>query len=162
MQLGEFFWEREAHLFERRGFKSDEVRVVSGLVSVWSKPFYCSACVSMQHPRRAVPKSFRILAFLFKRVKNITKELTDKGIDLTAFVPVLQEPSEAALLNEMLQRWPTIDKALKDGQLIEAMHKLAKLHAPVDKFFKDVLVMAEDPAIREARLGLLTQLRVRS
>ncbi len=59
----------------------------------------------------------------------------------------------------MLQRWPEIDSALKDGQLVEAMHKLAKLHTPVDKFFKDVLVMAEDPAIREARLGLLTRLR---
>ena len=31
--------------------------------------------------------------------------------------------------------------------------------APVDKFFADVLVMADDPRVREARLTLLTMLR---
>ena len=39
------------------------------------------------------------------------------------------------------------------------MRELGALGAPVDRFFVDVLVMAEDPALREARLALLTALR---
>jgi len=65
--------------------------------------------------------------------------------DLATLVPVLGEPSEAALLKEMLQRWPEITAALMNGQLVEAMHELARLHAPVDKFFADVLVMSDNP-----------------
>ena len=39
------------------------------------------------------------------------------------------------------------------------MVELAKLRAPVDRFFADVLVMADDAALREARLAVLTRLR---
>jgi glycyl-tRNA synthetase beta chain len=39
------------------------------------------------------------------------------------------------------------------------MNQLAHLQAPVDRFFVDVLVMAEDQTLREARLALLATLR---
>ncbi len=39
------------------------------------------------------------------------------------------------------------------------MRELGALSAPVDRFFVDVLVMADDPAVRSARLALLTALR---
>jgi glycyl-tRNA synthetase beta chain len=39
------------------------------------------------------------------------------------------------------------------------MRELGTLSAPVDRFFVDVLVMADDPAVRSARLALLTALR---
>ena len=39
------------------------------------------------------------------------------------------------------------------------MRELGALSAPVDRFFVDVLVMADDPAVRSARLALLTSLR---
>jgi glycyl-tRNA synthetase beta chain len=39
------------------------------------------------------------------------------------------------------------------------MRELGALSGPVDRFFIDVLVMAEDPAVRQARLALLTVLR---
>jgi glycyl-tRNA synthetase beta chain len=41
----------------------------------------------------------------------------------------------------------------------EAMRQLAALSAPVDRFFVDVLVMADDQSVRQARLALLTALR---
>ena len=37
------------------------------------------------------------------------------------------------------------------------LRALASLRAPVDRFFDDVLVMAEDPKLRENRLGLLAR-----
>jgi glycyl-tRNA synthetase beta chain len=150
MQLPEFFWEREAHLFERRGYRNDEIRVVGALVNspltVWASPLAGLQKVEATSKARG-SKEFQDLASLFKRVKNITKDRLDAGVDLATLVPVLKEPAEAALLTELRERWP------------DTVGKLAKLHGPVDKFFKEVLVMADDPAVREARLTLLTRLK---
>ena len=145
----EFFWEREAHLFERRGYRTDEIRVVGALVTTglaWNDPYEAMQRVDATAKARG-SKEFQDLASLFKRVKNITKDRQDDGTDLTTLVPVLREPAEAALLAELIERWP------------DTVSKLAKLWAPVDRFFTEILVMAEDPALRNARLTLLTRLR---
>ena len=102
------------------------------------------------------------VAVLFKRVKNITKDIAPGSVDaagLAAMKATLREPAEHALLAELEQRWPRIEQALHDERYLEAMTQLAPLHAPVDRFFADVLVMADDPALRQARLGLLGTLR---
>jgi glycyl-tRNA synthetase beta chain len=52
-----------------------------------------------------------------------------------------------------------VQKARERSQFLEALNEIAKLYGPVDKFFVDVLVMAEDPQLREARLALLASLR---
>jgi glycyl-tRNA synthetase beta chain len=44
-----------------------------------------------------------------------------------------------------------------DGAYEPRLRSLASLRAPVDRFFDDVLVMAEDPRLRANRLGLLSQ-----
>ena len=105
---------------------------------------------------------FEALAVLFKRVKNITRDFTPGPSTPAGFPAIraaLKEPAEHALLAELEQRWPRIEQALGDERFLEAMTQLAHLHAPVDRFFIDVLVMADDPVLREARLALLTTLR---
>ena len=72
---------------------------------------------------------------------------------------VLSEPAELALITELEGRWPRIDRALHDERFLDALTELAHLHGAVDRFFVEVLVMAEDPALRQARLTLLTMLR---
>jgi len=149
LQLPEFFWEREAHLFERRGYRGDEVRVVGALVDslgVWARPSAALQRVEATSKARG-SREFQDLAALFKRVKNITKDRQDNGQDLASLAQILREPAEAALLAELRERWP------------DTVGKLAKLQGPVDRFFTDVLVMAEDLSLREARLALLTRLR---
>jgi glycyl-tRNA synthetase beta chain len=42
---------------------------------------------------------------------------------------------------------------------VEAMQELASMSPAVDRFFTDVLVMADDPVLQAARLKLLTHLR---
>jgi len=149
LQLPEFFWEREAHLFERRGYRGDEVRVVGALVDslgVWARPSAALQRVEATSKARG-SRELQDLAALFKRVKNITKDRQDNGQDLASLAQILREPAEAALLAELRERWP------------DTVGKLAKLQGPVDRFFTDVLVMAEDLSLREARLALLTRLR---
>jgi len=71
----------------------------------------------------------------------------------------LVEPSEVALLKALEAKQPAIDQALSRDEYEVAMRELGDLSAPVDRFFTDVLVMAEDPSVRQARLALLTFLR---
>jgi glycyl-tRNA synthetase beta chain len=71
----------------------------------------------------------------------------------------LTEPAEIALLKELDARLPSIESAVTQERYAEAMRELGALSGPVDRFFIDVLVMAEDPAVRQARLALLTVLR---
>jgi glycyl-tRNA synthetase beta chain len=157
----EFFAEREAHLLERRGFRYDEIRAVMPADPATLKPYELLRRVqALSQARRAA--GFEPLAVLFKRVKNITRDFkaggsTPAGFD--ALRTALREPSEQALLGELEQRWPRIEQALQSERYLDAMTELAHLHGPVDRFFVDVLVMAEDPALREARLALLTTLR---
>jgi glycyl-tRNA synthetase beta chain len=107
--------------------------------------------------------AFRSLASLFKRVKNITKSIPTDGLGYAVTFEQLRaplrEPAELALVDELRERWPAVESALQHDRLSDAMHQLAALYPAVDRFFTDVLVMAEDTGLREGRLRLLTHLR---
>jgi glycyl-tRNA synthetase beta chain len=152
--LAEFFIDREAHLLERRGFRPDEIRAV--VPYWWKRPQNALLRVeALSEARKSA--EFETLAILFKRVKNITKDF-DGVLDDQSRAR-LTEPAEIALLKEMEARWPAIRSALAQVRYREAMRELSALSKPVDRFFTDVLVMADDPALRRARLALLTELR---
>jgi glycyl-tRNA synthetase beta chain len=100
------------------------------------------------------------LAMLLKRARNITKNVSNSKAGIYSDLrPALKEPAEIALFDEMERRRPRIERALAQEEFLDAMNQVAQLHAPVDKFFVDVLVMAEDPALRQARLALVASLR---
>jgi glycyl-tRNA synthetase beta chain len=152
--LTDFLTEREMHVFERRGFRADEVRAV--VPSWWRQPSNALRRVeALAHARKSV--EFVALAALFKRVKNITRGFDDALT--TEARAKLVEPAETALLKEIEARWPAIQNAVTQERFADAMRELGAFSGPVDRFFVDVLVMAEDPAVRQARLALLTALR---
>jgi glycyl-tRNA synthetase beta chain len=162
-QLGvtEFMWERCSHLFERRGYKAEEIRVVATVDDDFVKTFPSEALkrVAALAKSKSSP-DFRTMAFLFKRLKNITKGMEDfPSRDLAEVRKALKEPAEIELVDEMIRRWPDITVAIQGGQLSEAIGLLSRFSAPVDRFFTDVLVMAEDQTLREARLAVLLRLR---
>ena len=64
-----------------------------------------------------------------------------------------------ALLAAVDASLPAIERATADERYADAMRDMGALAAPVNQFFVDVLVMTEDPAVREARLTLLGVLR---
>jgi len=69
------------------------------------------------------------------------------------------EPAETALVAALAAAAPRIDVAVTEGRYEEAMTAAAELGPPVDRFFDDVLVMAEDATIRANRLRLLLDVR---
>jgi glycyl-tRNA synthetase beta chain len=151
--LHEFFAERALHVLERRGFRADEARAV---LSHRARPGSLLKRAEALAQARQSPE-FETLAALFKRVKNITRDF-DGTLD-DGLRAKLVEPAELALLKEMQARWPSIDTALARERYGDAMRELSSLSKPVDRFFTDVLVMALDPALRNARLTLLADLR---
>jgi glycyl-tRNA synthetase beta chain len=91
-------------------------------------------------------EDFEHLATAFKRARNI---LQKEGPPAAVDPALLQEEAERDL-HAAVGRLQGAD-----GGYEARLRALAALRAPVDRFFDDVLVMAEDPRVRANRLGLL-------
>jgi glycyl-tRNA synthetase beta chain len=70
---------------------------------------------------------------------------------------LLSDPTESALARALQETGPRIQAALSDPAA--ALRSAAELAEPVDRFFEEVLVMAEDSAVRANRLRLLVEVR---
>ncbi len=69
------------------------------------------------------------------------------------------EPAEAALIEALDAAAPRAASAVEAERFAEAMAALATLRAPIDRFFDEVTVNADEAAKREARLALLARFR---
>jgi len=96
---------------------------------------------------------FLPLAVAFKRVANIQEKAGSAGGQVDA--GLLSEPAERGLFAEV-QRVEAEAAALRAGRDYPAvLRAVAALKPAVDRFFDDVLVMADDPRVRQNRLGLM-------
>jgi glycyl-tRNA synthetase beta chain len=167
-----FIRERVQFVLEQRGYPIETVRAVTTSWDV--SPFRARRVAdALQDVRRS--DEFLALAVLFKRVKNIARELKDpvasgfsrtervesgfSRTDWPALRRALQEPAEQALLDELDARRPGIEHALTAGDYRRACLELSLLRPAVDRFFTEVFVMVDDVALRTARLSLMAELR---
>ena len=98
------------------------------------------------------------LAAANKRIANILRQAGDShGGNVNE--NLLQDPAEEALFSALGSASETVQPLLAEHQYTEALSALAALREPVDRFFDDVMVMAEDEALRNNRLALLGELR---
>lgn len=154
--LADFIYERLAGSLREQGYTAQEVDAV-----VSQRPQRLGDI-----PKRlAAVRAFaalaeaEALAAANKRVGNILKKAEgtvaaaiDKGL--------LQEAAEVALAAALAEVKPAADAAFAKGDYAASLQSLAALKAPVDTFFNDVMVNAEDPALRANRLGLLATLHL--
>lgn len=96
------------------------------------------------------------LAAANKRIGNLLKKAEGEigAVNEAALV----EPAEKALAATVAQLRPQAEAQLAAGDFAGSLSTLAQAREPVDAFFADVMVMAEDPAVRANRLALLSQL----
>ena len=101
--------------------------------------------------------SAEALAAANKRVSNILAKADAAigEINLTACV----EPAEKALAEAVLALRTEVQPLIAQGDYTAVLDKLANLRAPVDNFFDNVMVNAEDPALRQNRLAILNTLQ---
>ncbi len=97
-----------------------------------------------------------------KRATNILRieEKKDgKSFDEPPDPALLDQPQEKALAKAVDEVETAAAKAVADEDFEAAMSQMAKLRAPVDAFFDNVTVNADDPKLRENRLRLLNRIR---
>ncbi|MBN6074476.1 glycine--tRNA ligase subunit beta [Aggregatibacter actinomycetemcomitans] len=101
--------------------------------------------------------SAEALATANKRVANILAkaDIAIGEINFTACV----EPAEKALAEAVLALQTEVQPLIAQGEYTAVLDKLANLRTPVDNFFDNVMVNAEDPALRQNRLAILNTLQ---
>ena len=97
------------------------------------------------------------LAAANKRVGNILKKVEGE-LPTEVQDALLQEAAEKALAAAIADVQPAADRLFEQHDYTGSLKALAALKAPVDAFFDDVMVNAEDPALRANRLALLGRL----
>ncbi|MBC3885317.1 glycine--tRNA ligase subunit beta [Undibacterium griseum] len=148
-----FLSDRLRGQLRERGFSQNEVEAV-----VAQQPDTLDTIVERLQAVQAfaaLPESVS-LAAANKRITNILKKAEGAPGEISP--ALLQEAAEQALAQAMSNVRPQVDAAFASGDYTGALKTLAALRAGVDSFFNDVMVNAEDPALRNNRLALLASL----
>ena len=164
VRLTAFVLDRLRYLLEERGFDLRNVRAVTHQPLDKIRPLDARRKLEVL-PALTETADFRTLATLFKRVKNIARDLPADDAMTAAgsssgegFETLLTEPAEQTLLGELQARRSVIDTAVETGAgFREAFAEAAKIGPAVDRFFTEVFVMVDDPSLRRARLHLMQQ-----
>jgi glycyl-tRNA synthetase beta chain len=152
--LADFIYDRLAGSLREQGYTAQEVDAV-----VSQRPQRLGDIPKRLAAVRAfsaLPEA-AALAAANKRVGNILKKVED-SVDAWVDTALLREAAEVALHAALVDVVPQADAAFVTGDYSESLQALAALRAPVDSFFDDVMVNADDPALRANRLGLLAML----
>ena len=91
----------------------------------------------------------------YKRAANILKKEEFEPTE-PSHAP---EDAEKALIDALQAAEPKAVAAIAEEDFAAAMSALASLRAPIDRFFEDVIVNAEEKHVRAARLTLLSRFR---
>jgi glycyl-tRNA synthetase beta chain len=155
-QVKEFLRERvQFYLKEVRGFAYDVVNAV--------------LAVSFDDVRDAIARAealtaargsedFVAVSAAFKRIKNILRQAAEKGelaAPGTLAESALTQPEERKLLAESMQLAPKVAELREQRNYAAALEAIATLRPTVDAFFDKIMVMAPEPELRAARLGLI-------
>jgi len=152
--LADFIYDRLAGNLREQGYTAQEVDAV-----VSQRPQRLGDIVKRLAAVRAfsaLPEA-AALAAANKRVGNILKKV-ENPVEPTVDNALLKEAAEVALHDALVEVVPAADAAFVTGDYTESLTALAALRAPVDAFFDGVMVNADDPALRNNRLGLLAKL----
>ena len=156
-QVLDFLLDRARFAFrERMGFAYDEVNAVFGagaddLLDVHKR----------LEALKAIRKSrnFEPLAVSFKRIRKILEKADGAWKEKYAVLPELFEhDAERELHSAVRAAAAKVQEHKRLGHFREALEAIAGLRKSVDRFFDDVMVMAEQEALRKNRLALLAEL----
>jgi len=155
-QIIDFILDRARFIFrEREGFAYDEVNAVfragaDDLVDAQKR------LIAFKAIRKS--KNFEPLAVSFKRIRKIIEKANIGPEDSKHVKPELLEiAAERELYAAVREAASKVQIGKRAGKYQEALEVIAGLRKSVDRFFDEVMVMAEDEAVRKNRLGLLSE-----
>lgn len=156
-QVLEFLLERARFILrEKSGYAYDEVNAVFRAGS--------DDLVDVEKRLRALKvirksKNFEPLAVSFKRIRKILEKAELPAGELQHVSKELfEKDAEKQLYAAVRKAAGKVTEDKRAGKYQEALEEIAGLRKVVDQFFVDVMVMAEDEAVRKNRLALLAEL----
>lgn len=151
-ELHEFLRQRVRYLLTEKGYRYDIIDAVLGSTADDLPGIVARAEVLQE--RLGTPELENVLV-PFTRAANLTREFAAASVN----PGLLESPAEKKLY-DALQGHGTKAVALAEkGDFAGAFAELASLQEQIDEFFTEVMVMVEDPAIRQNRLSLLAGVR---
>jgi glycyl-tRNA synthetase beta chain len=147
----EFCMDRLRGLLRERGYSAGEIDAVLALNPTRLNDIVARLDAVREFSSLSEAAS---LAAANKRISNILKK--SDGTPVSGVQPTLLiEAAEKALYAQLEQVAPRVQSQLAAHDYTGALTALAALREPVDTFFNNVMVNAEDPALRANRLALL-------
>jgi glycyl-tRNA synthetase beta chain len=153
-----FCQERLARMLESEGGEQEQIEAV---LAVQGIPHWSALRKRLQAVRAfaQLPEA-PALAAANKRVTNILKKSGHELLsDTKPTRSLLQLPQEIALFDAMKSIYEQAEVKLQANDFEGQLRLVASLREPVDAFFDKVMVMAEDPVLRQQRLALLSGLQ---
>lgn len=155
-QLADFIYDRLAGSLREQGYSAQEVDAVLALRP--QRLALVQKQLAAVRAFAALPEA-PALAAANKRVGNILKKAEVEGpVDAHVNPALLQEQAEKDLFAALQRFVPEANAQFDAGDYTASLQTLAVLRAPVDAFFDDVMVNAEQLDLRLNRLGLLKSL----
>ena len=148
-----FMFDRLRGILRERGFTPNEVEAV--LTSHLDRVHDIALRLEAVQAFAALPESSS-LAAANKRITNILKKTDAPSGEINQ--ELLQEDAEKKLYQAIVRVRPEVDAAFAARDFTGTLKTLAQMRDDVDGFFNDVMVMAEDAALRNNRLALLASL----
>jgi glycyl-tRNA synthetase beta chain len=148
--LVSFIYDRLSSGLREQGYSAQEVEAVLAL-----KPQRLSDVAKRLEAVRAfaaLPEA-SALAAANKRIGNVLKKAGE--VDAHVNTALFKEDAEQALYAVMQKLLPESESQFKAGDYTASLQTLAALRSPVDAFFDDVMVNAEEMDLRLNRQGLL-------
>ena len=153
--LAAFFTERLRGYLREQGHAPEDIDAVLAVDA--DRLDHIAARLQALAHFRTLPEAAS-LAAANKRIGNILRKALEGGTTAGALDPVhLVELAERRLHDALVQVEAAAGPLLAAQRYTEALQALAALRTPVDGFFDDVMVNAEDPALRANRIALLAR-----
>jgi glycyl-tRNA synthetase beta chain len=146
--LRPFLHDRIRYVLGLRGYAYDEIEAALA-VGVTSLPDLV-ARVDALHRMREEP-GFLTVVLAAKRIANIVKDAAENPLDPA----LLAEPAEKDLYTAFEGLRDEVEEAAAARDYDRCLRRILDLAPVLDRFFVEVLVMAEDPKVRQNRIALL-------
>jgi glycyl-tRNA synthetase beta chain len=156
LSVERFFAERlEFYLREAKGQAYDVVKAVlaAGANDVRDAVARAEAVTAVRGS-----EDFAAVSAAFKRMKNILAQAEEKGDHIVSFEPVFDTQYEQEFWQEAKLAGAGFRGDCESRQYQNALLKLARLRTPIDNYFANTMVMADDLKVRANRLGMLRYL----
>ncbi|TEU24989.1 glycine--tRNA ligase subunit beta [Alkanindiges illinoisensis] len=141
-------------MYEDQGVSVDVIQAVQGLNP--ASPLDFDYRIKAVSHFKTLPEA-QALAAANKRVANILAK--EGNVNGHVDASLLTEQAEKDLYQALQAISPVVTPLLQSHDYTPALTELATLRAPIDAFFDNVMVMADDAAVKQNRLRLLAELR---